>query len=55
MEEYMRSNFGSQLDLPSCREESTIFEYYVNDGGEWDHWDSKVIIITFYRLPVIIT
>ena len=42
MEEYMRANFGTQLDLPSCREESTIFEYYVNDTGEWDHWDSKV-------------
>ena len=42
MEEFMRSNFSSQLDLPSCRDESTIFEYYVNDNGEWDHWDSKV-------------
>eukprot|EP00116_Pleurobrachia_bachei_P012718 sb/3472980/ len=30
------------LSLPTCPAGTTIFEYYVNDSGEWDHWQSKV-------------
>jgi len=42
MEEHLRENFSGELDLPSCQAESTIFEYYVSDEGEWEHWDKKV-------------
>eukprot|EP00003_Mantamonas_plastica_P000096 TRINITY_DN1008_c0_g2_i7.p1 TRINITY_DN1008_c0_g2~~TRINITY_DN1008_c0_g2_i7.p1 ORF type:complete len:3819 (+),score=1555.84 TRINITY_DN1008_c0_g2_i7:2346-13802(+) len=32
------------VDVPqsSSDEEGTVFEYFVNEGGEWQHWDARV-------------
>ena len=35
----MRDNF-SNLDLPPPQD--TLFEYLVNENGEWEHWDKRV-------------
>ena len=39
LEEFMRENF-SNLDLPP--QQDTVFEYLVNENGEWEHWDQRV-------------
>ncbi|KAL5262750.1 hypothetical protein ACHWQZ_G008223 [Mnemiopsis leidyi] len=31
------------LSLPKCDSDTTIFEYYVTDDGEWAHWNVKVM------------
>ncbi|XP_044176214.1 LOW QUALITY PROTEIN: dynein axonemal heavy chain 5-like [Acropora millepora] len=42
MEEFTKQNF--ELNLPSIAEGSndTIFEFLVNDAGEWEHWNNRV-------------
>ena len=30
------------LDLPPVEEGQTIFEYLVNDNGDWRHWSTRV-------------
>ncbi|XP_015771206.1 PREDICTED: LOW QUALITY PROTEIN: dynein heavy chain 5, axonemal-like [Acropora digitifera] len=42
MEEFTKQNF--ELSLPSIAEGSndTIFEFLVNDAGEWEHWNNRV-------------
>ncbi|XP_015749541.1 PREDICTED: dynein heavy chain 5, axonemal-like [Acropora digitifera] len=42
MEEFTKHNF--ELNLPSIAEGSndTIFEFLVNDAGEWEHWNNRV-------------
>ncbi|XP_022805941.1 dynein heavy chain 5, axonemal-like [Stylophora pistillata] len=42
MEEFARTNF--ELDLPLIAEGSqdTMFEFLVNEGGEWEHWNTRV-------------
>ena len=32
-------------DLPKTRvdKEETMFEYYVNNEGQWAHWDTRVM------------
>ncbi|CAH3041642.1 unnamed protein product [Pocillopora meandrina] len=42
MEEFARTNF--ELDLPPIAEGSqdTIFEFLVSEGGEWEHWNTRV-------------
>ncbi|CAH8594477.1 unnamed protein product [Schistosoma turkestanicum] len=33
---------NGKLPLPVCGAEDTIFEYMVDDQGEWAHWETKV-------------
>ena len=42
LQEYLRKS--TQLDLPKLEADSgdTIFEYFVNDKGEWEHWETQV-------------
>ncbi|XP_034721929.1 dynein heavy chain 5, axonemal-like, partial [Etheostoma cragini] len=35
-------NQSPSLDLPLTRDEQTIFEFTVNEQGQWDHWSNKV-------------
>lgn len=32
----------NELDLPQVKEGETIFEYVVDENGEWVHWSSRV-------------
>ncbi|KAH9591062.1 Dynein heavy chain 5, axonemal [Schistosoma haematobium] len=43
-ETYLRKHETVKFDLPeiSTESHSTIFDYLVNDLGEWIHWDTKV-------------
>ncbi|CAH8650310.1 unnamed protein product [Schistosoma curassoni] len=43
-EAYLRKHETVKFDLPeiSTESHSTIFDYLVNDLGEWIHWDTKV-------------
>ncbi|XP_053402509.1 dynein axonemal heavy chain 5-like isoform X4 [Mercenaria mercenaria] len=44
MEEFMRNNEEFKLDLPElpAEGEHTMFEYLVDDKGQWAHWDTRV-------------
>ena len=44
LEQYIRTNGEFVLDLPRIEDQSedTMFDYFVNDNGEWQHWLSKV-------------
>ena len=43
LETWIRDN-KKQLDLPPCQPGSgdTIFEFMVNDSGQWEHWANRV-------------
>uniref|UniRef100_K1QHZ6 Dynein heavy chain 8, axonemal n=1 Tax=Magallana gigas TaxID=29159 RepID=K1QHZ6_MAGGI len=41
MEEFLAKH-PSALDLPPIKEGETIFEYVVDDHGEWQHWSLRV-------------
>ena len=42
LEEFLRQN--TELDLPKCDPSTgdTIFEYFVNKEGSWQHWSTRV-------------
>ncbi|TKS87316.1 Dynein heavy chain 5, axonemal [Collichthys lucidus] len=33
---------SSSLDLPHTQDDQTIFEFTVNEQGQWEHWSNKV-------------
>ncbi|XP_061590629.1 dynein axonemal heavy chain 5-like [Cololabis saira] len=41
MEAFLKGH-SSRLDLPQTQDKQTIFEFTVNDQGEWEHWSNKV-------------
>ncbi|KAG2458608.1 DYH5 protein, partial [Polypterus senegalus] len=41
MENFLRSH-TAKLELPVTTGEQTIFEFVVNESGQWDHWSKKV-------------
>lgn len=41
LQEFMAGH-SSALKLPKFGDDQTIFEYYVNEEGEWEHWSQKV-------------
>ncbi|XP_056594071.1 dynein axonemal heavy chain 5 [Triplophysa dalaica] len=41
METFLKQHSAS-LDLPSTQGDLTIFEFMVNETGEWDHWSKRV-------------
>ena len=36
-----------QLKLPPVKEGETIFEYLVNENGQWQHWSSRVQVYAY--------
>ncbi len=55
MEEWLVEN-AKDLKLPAVKNEETIFEYLVNEQGEWEHWYNRVsresaenLLITFCK------
>lgn len=54
MEEWLVEN-AKDLKLPPVKNEETIFEYLVNEQGEWEHWYNRVRIeIIQYRFTLIL-
>ena len=41
MEEWLLGN-AKDLKLPPATDQDTIFEYLVNEQGEWEHWSDRV-------------
>ncbi|KAM9337116.1 dynein axonemal heavy chain 5 [Symphorus nematophorus] len=41
MEAFIKVYFSS-LDLPHTQDDQTIFEFTVNEQGQWEHWSNKV-------------
>uniref|UniRef100_H3AFE6 Dynein axonemal heavy chain 5 n=1 Tax=Latimeria chalumnae TaxID=7897 RepID=H3AFE6_LATCH len=41
MEQFLRTHTAT-LELPITKEDETIFEFVVNDNGQWEHWSEKV-------------
>ncbi|XP_045900393.1 dynein axonemal heavy chain 5 [Micropterus dolomieu] len=41
MEAFIK-RFSSSLDLPHTQDDQTIFEFTVNEQGQWEHWSNKV-------------
>ncbi|KAM8731517.1 dynein axonemal heavy chain 5 [Acanthopagrus schlegelii] len=41
MEAFIKRH-SSSLDLPHTHDEQTIFEFTVNEQGQWEHWSNKV-------------
>lgn len=41
MEEWLLEN-AKDLNLPPVKNEETIFEYLVNEQGQWEHWHNRV-------------
>ncbi|XP_069368231.1 dynein axonemal heavy chain 5 isoform X1 [Paralichthys olivaceus] len=41
MEAFLKGH-GSSLDLPHTQDDETIFEFAVNEQGQWEHWSNKV-------------
>ena len=33
---------SSNLPLPDCQGDDSIYEFVVNDQGNWEHWDVRV-------------
>jgi dynein heavy chain len=44
LQEFMQTNLEYRLDLPHLNpdNEDTIFDYYVDEKGEWTHWNTRV-------------
>ena len=40
IEEFLK-NHDSDLPLPPVQDDETIFEYVVDDNGEWEHWNNR--------------
>ncbi|KAM6900105.1 dynein axonemal heavy chain 5 [Xenentodon cancila] len=41
MEAFLKGH-SSSLDLPQTQDKQTIFEFTVNNQGQWEHWSNKV-------------
>ncbi|XP_076808265.1 dynein axonemal heavy chain 5-like [Clavelina lepadiformis] len=41
MEQFIREK-GPHLQIPPVKDDETIFEYMVNDEGNWEHWNERV-------------
>ena len=41
MEVFLKGH-SAHLDLPHTEGEQTIFEFMVNEQGQWEHWENKV-------------
>ncbi|XP_029442962.1 dynein heavy chain 5, axonemal-like [Rhinatrema bivittatum] len=46
MEMFLR-NHSATLELPAANGDETIFEFVINDGGQWEHWSKKVPEYTY--------
>lgn len=50
LQEFLQST-KKDLPLPPTRGEETIFEYMVNNQGEWEHWSQRVEKFDYPRDP----
>ncbi|KAG9479366.1 hypothetical protein GDO78_012827 [Eleutherodactylus coqui] len=41
MEIFLR-NHSATLELPTVKGDETIFEFVINESGQWEHWSKKV-------------
>ncbi|XP_071340329.1 dynein axonemal heavy chain 5 isoform X1 [Trachinotus anak] len=41
MEAFLKGH-SSSLDLPLAQDDQTIFEFTINEQGQWEHWSNKV-------------
>nr|XP_033786541.1 dynein heavy chain 5, axonemal-like [Geotrypetes seraphini] len=46
MEAFLRDHTAT-LELPSTNGDETIFEFVINDDGQWEHWSKKVPEYTY--------
>jgi len=44
MESFLKTH-ESNLPLPPSSGENTIFEFVVDDKGQWEHWNNRVCSI----------
>ena len=44
LQEFIRLNSDFKLNLPALQAESeeTMFDFFVNENGEWQHWSTTV-------------
>lgn len=44
LEEFLRTSGEFKLDLPhiDANSEETVFDFYVDEKGEWAHWNNRV-------------
>ena len=42
MEDYLKEKGGLNLPHIDPSSQDTIFEYVVNDAGNWEHWSDRV-------------
>lgn len=40
LEIFMREQF--EMNFPETDPQQTMFEFFVDDAGEWEHWESRV-------------
>ncbi|CAH8644888.1 unnamed protein product [Schistosoma haematobium] len=45
LQQFLMGN--GKLPLPKCGVDDTIFEYMVNEQGDWAHWESKVPLYVY--------
>ena len=45
---FLNNNFGKRLLMPQIDEKESLFDYFINDEGEWRHWSERV---TEYSYP----
>jgi hypothetical protein len=41
----------SRLPLPVTRGEDTIYEYMVENSGQWEHWQHRVCVTAILCIP----
>ncbi|XP_061094941.1 dynein axonemal heavy chain 5 [Conger conger] len=46
MEDFLCTH-SAPLELPQTKGDETIFEFLVNEAGEWDHWSKKVPVYIY--------
>ena len=58
MDEQDRKKFSELLlslttALPDYDQEISVFDYYVDESGEWDPWQSRWVLSQRFRAPLL--
>ena len=58
MDEQDRKKFSELLlslttALPDYDQEISVFDYYVDESGEWDPWQSRRVLSQRFRAPLL--
>lgn len=54
MEAFLEAH-PATLDLPQTQGDQTIFEFMVNERGQWEHWSKKVWLVLLLLIDQSIT